>query len=71
MTLQKLKDDYIVTDLIALRLTLKITKNVIFRDPAKPSAEPDTTYGDHHSLDMGIDGVWATRRQFCSYAVVG
>lgn len=52
---------YELTDPAAIHLTLGISKNVIFRNPATESDEPFIKHRHDGQLDMGIDGVWTRR----------
>lgn len=58
---QEALEPYEVTDPPAIHLTLGLTKNVVFRNPAKGSTEPTTRWADDGRHDMGIDAVWARR----------
>ncbi|KAK3320153.1 hypothetical protein B0T19DRAFT_362512 [Cercophora scortea] len=44
-----------------IHLTLGLTKNVIFRNPAADQTEPFVNLKDDGSRDMNIDGIWARR----------
>lgn len=58
---QEALEPYEVTDPPAIHLTLGLTKNVVFRNPAKGSQEATTRWADDGRVDMGIDAVWARR----------
>lgn len=58
---QETLDPYEVADPPAIHLTLGLSKNVVFRNPARGSDQPTTRWAEDGRLDMGIDAVWARR----------
>ena len=54
-------ETYTGIDPPAIHLTLGISKNVIFGNPAADDQEPRVKMQDNGRLDMGIDDVWVRR----------